>query len=190
MNDYKIIIDAAHGGQDYGETLKNFEEKDYCLYLSKQLVIALKKENLNVQTTREKDINLEPSKRIEKIRKMITNSNKTIILSIHSHFDNEFTNIIDSKNDTTNLANIIYKNLKKENIKVIEPTIKILPANWNQDYYYIQREININPTIIPIIAPTITCVGVCPNTSTNFSETWTPVNPGVSINLFKNMISL
>ena len=31
---YKIIIDAAHGGQDYGETLKNFEEKDYCLYLS------------------------------------------------------------------------------------------------------------------------------------------------------------
>ena len=148
MNDYKIIIDAAHGGQDYGETLKNFEEKDYCLYLSKQLVIALKKENLNVQTTREKDINLEPSKRIEKIRKMITNSNKTIILSIHSHFDNEFTNIIDSKNDTTNLANIIYKNLKKENIKVIEPTIKILPANWDQDYYYIQREININPTII------------------------------------------
>ena len=71
MNDYKIIIDAAHGGQDYGETLKNFEEKDYCLYLSKQLVIALKKENLNVQNTREKDINLEPSKRIEKIRKMI-----------------------------------------------------------------------------------------------------------------------
>ena len=79
---------------------------------------------------------------------MITNSNKTIILSIHSHFDNEFTNIIDSKNDTTNLANIIYKNLKKENIKVIEPTIKLLPANWDQDYYYIQREININPTII------------------------------------------
>ena len=40
---------------------------------------------------------------------------------------------------------------------------------------------------MPIIAPTITCIGVCPSTSTNFSCTSPIFNPGVSIILFNNL---
>ena len=44
----------------------------------------------------------------------------------------------------------------------------------------------MSPAISPINAPTNTCFGVCPNTSTSFSDTSTDVNPGVSIILFSN----
>ncbi len=149
MNEkYTVIIDAAHGGKDLGKCANNFHEKDYCLYLSKYLMLALNQADLTVKLSREEDYDLDPSSRIDKIKNLITNSNKTIIISLHSHFDDKNTAIIYSKDDNTNLASIIYKNMKENNLKATKPTVKILPADWNKDYHYIMREINQIPTII------------------------------------------
>lgn len=147
-NEYIVIIDPAHGGNDSGENYNNFHEKDYCLYMANYLVNIFNNEKITTKLTRDIDTNLEANNRILKINNILKNNDKAIILSIHSHFDSTNTIIINSIIDDTNLANLIYEELKNNNINTNPPTTRILPANWNEDYYYIQREIKHKPTIV------------------------------------------
>lgn len=147
-NEYTVIIDAAHGGNDPGANYNNFHEKDYCLYMANYLVNMFNNEKIITKLTRDTDTTLEANNRILKINDMLKNNNKTIIISIHSHFDNINTIITNSIIDDTNLANLIYEELKNNNIDTNPPTTRILPANWSEDYYYIQREIKHKPTIV------------------------------------------
>lgn len=146
-SEYIVIIDPAHGGNDFGQDYNNFQEKDYCLYISTNLANSLRYQHITTNLTRNTDSTLNPTDRIKKINSLLI-KNKTIIISIHSHFDNSNATIINSINDNTNLKDLIYEELKNNNINVTVPTTRILPANWKQDYYYIQREINNIPTII------------------------------------------
>lgn len=145
--EYIIIIDPAHGGNDFGQDYNNFHEKDYCLYISNYLNDNLNHQKITTVLIRTSDTTLNPINRIKKINNLLTN-NKAIIISIHSHFDKNTTTIINSINDYSNLKDLIYEELKNNNINVTAPTTRILPANWKQDYYYIQREINNIPTIV------------------------------------------
>lgn len=149
MNEeYTIILDAGHGGEDLGETHEHFYEKDYTLYIVKYLQKALEETPLTILTTRNKDETINPFQRVIQIKNMIKNKEKTIILSIHAHFDDPNTLIIYSMYDETNLANEIYNVLKEGTINVSSPTTKILPADWQKDYHFIHRELKHHPTVI------------------------------------------
>lgn len=149
MNEkYTIILDASHGGEDFGNSYQGFHEKDYTLYIVDYLQKALKDTNLTILTTRTDDETIAPYDRIEKIKNMITDKNKTIIISIYAHFDDPDTFIVYSMYDETNLANEIYEVLKEEKLNIAIPMTKVLPVDWEKDYHFIHRELSHHPTII------------------------------------------
>lgn len=149
MNEkYTIILDASHGGEDFGNSHQGFHEKDYTLYITDYLEKALQSTELTILKTRTTDETIAPFDRINKIKNMITDKDRTIILSIHAHFDEPDTLIVYSMYDETNLANEIYDMLKEEKLNVATPLTKILPADFKKDYHFIHRELNHHPTII------------------------------------------
>lgn len=149
MNEkYTIILDASHGGEDFGNSHEGFHEKDYTLYIINYLQKALEDTNLTILTTRTSDETIQPFDRVTKIKNMITDKDRTIILSIHAHFDEPNTLIVYSMYDKTNLATEIYNMLKEGKLNVSLPITKILPADWEKDYHFIHRELNHHPTVI------------------------------------------
>ena len=51
-NEYIVIIDPAHGGNDSGENYNNFHEKDYCLYMANYLKNIFNNEKITTKLTR------------------------------------------------------------------------------------------------------------------------------------------
>lgn len=63
---YVVVLDAAHGGNDEGATLGNGRvEKSFTLALSVKLRSLLAARGMQVVTTRESDVALEPVRRAE-----------------------------------------------------------------------------------------------------------------------------
>ena len=61
----KILIDPGHGGTDPGAVGTGVKEKDFTLDISLKVINLLKKQGLNVETTRDNDIYLDLKQRIK-----------------------------------------------------------------------------------------------------------------------------
>ena len=63
---FVVVLDAAHGGEDAGGSLSNSQlEKSFTLALSVRLRSLLTARGIQVVTTRESDVAVEPEKRAE-----------------------------------------------------------------------------------------------------------------------------
>ena len=119
MNEkYTIILDDSHGGEDFGNSHDGFHEKDYTLYVVNYLKKALENTQLTILTTRTKDETIPLP--FDRIKNMIIDKDKTIILSINAHFDNKDTFIVYSIYYETKLANEIYENIKRKKTKYFD----------------------------------------------------------------------
>lgn len=77
------ITGASHGGQDSGAVGNNQSEKDYSLKISKYMYDRFKELGVPVTLTRDTDITLSPSNRVNKILEAYGNDPNVIVISNH-----------------------------------------------------------------------------------------------------------
>ena len=83
MNDYKVVIDAGHGGNDPGASGNGIVEKDLTLAISKEQFNRLKEAGVPVYLTRTDDETLSPTERTNRILKAFGNDKNVIVISNH-----------------------------------------------------------------------------------------------------------
>ncbi len=83
MNDYKIVIDAGHGGSDPGAVGKEIIEKDLVLDISQLQYDRFKELGVPVYMTRDTDETLDPDTRTQRVLDAFGNDPNVIVLSNH-----------------------------------------------------------------------------------------------------------
>ena len=74
-----IVIDAGHGGDDFGATLNGLQEKAIVETIAKKIKAQNKNENLEIVLLREGDHFMELSERVS----IINNLNPKLVISLH-----------------------------------------------------------------------------------------------------------
>lgn len=83
MNNYKIVIDAGHGGEDSGATGNGIIEKNLTLNISKYIYDRLRNLGIPVTMTRTTDETLSPTERVNRILNSYGNNSDVIVVSNH-----------------------------------------------------------------------------------------------------------
>ena len=83
MNNYKIVIDAGHGGEDPGASGNGIIEKDLTLKISKYMYDQFMKLGIPVTLVRSEDETVDPTERVNRILNSYGNSNDVIVISNH-----------------------------------------------------------------------------------------------------------
>lgn len=92
---FLVILDAGHGGKDFGIIYQNLIEKDLTLSLAKELRSRLIQRGIKSILTRDSDIELSVRDRL----KFLHNQKAGIFLSIHLSNDESFKLYCDYKKD-------------------------------------------------------------------------------------------
>lgn len=146
---YKIIIDPGHGGSDAGASGNGITEKDLTLAISKYMYNAFKKLNIPVAITRENDITLNPTDRVNKILNTYGNNPNVIVISNHINAGGgDGAEVIYALRNTDKLANLVLNSLEAAGQNVRKAYQKRLPSNTSKDYYFIHRETGKTEPII------------------------------------------
>ena len=78
-----IVIDPGHGGIDGGAVGNNQNEKDYTLKISKYMYDRFRELGIPVILTRDTDITLNPSDRVDRILDAYGDNKNVIVISNH-----------------------------------------------------------------------------------------------------------
>lgn len=78
-----IVIDPGHGGDDPGAVGNGIREKDYTLMISKYMYDRLKELGIPVVMTREEDITLTPTERVNRVKNAFGNYKDVLVISNH-----------------------------------------------------------------------------------------------------------
>lgn len=147
---YKIIIDASHGGDDIGSLLFNIPEKNISLELSKYMYQKFKRLNIPVSLVREKDETISPYDRLKRIEELYGDHKYVIVISNHIYTQKEYE-IIYGIHHTSDLSNKIASFLLN-NGEQVKCHTKRLGFNAHLDYYPIHRNV-ANMKVIRISHP-------------------------------------
>lgn len=79
----KVVIDAGHGGSDPGASGNGIVEKDYTLKISKYIADRLTDLGIPNALTRDTDISLDQSARVNKVKSLFGTGNDVIVVSNH-----------------------------------------------------------------------------------------------------------
>ena len=82
-NDYWVKARPSHGGIDGGAVGNNQNEKDYTLKISKYMYDRFRELDIPVTLTRDTDITLSPSDRVDKILDAYGDNPNVIVVSNH-----------------------------------------------------------------------------------------------------------
>lgn len=83
MNEYKIVIDAGHGGDDPGASGNGIIEKDMTLAISQYMYDRFRELGIPVKMTRTTDETLSPTERVNRVLNAFGNSKDVIVVSNH-----------------------------------------------------------------------------------------------------------
>ena len=83
MGDYKIIVDAGHGGEDPGAVSGNLKEKDFKLKAANYMYNRFKELGVPVAITRDSDVTLTRQERLNTMTNTFGTSPNVIILANH-----------------------------------------------------------------------------------------------------------
>ncbi len=78
-----VVIDPGHGGSDLGAVGNNNYGKDYALKISQYMYDRFNELGIPVTLTRDSDITLSPTERINKILSAYGNAPDVIVISNH-----------------------------------------------------------------------------------------------------------
>lgn len=81
--DYKIVIDAGHGGADPGASGNGIIEKDLTLDISNYMYNKLRDLGVPVKITRTTDETLTPTERVNRVLNAFGNDSNVILVSNH-----------------------------------------------------------------------------------------------------------
>ena len=82
-NDYWVKARPSHGGIDGGAVGNNQAEKDYTLKISKYMYDRFRELGIPVTLTRDTDITLSPSDRVDRILDAYGDNPNVIVVSNH-----------------------------------------------------------------------------------------------------------
>ena len=78
-----IVIDAGHGGDDPGASGNGIVEKELTLKIAQYLKKRFDELGIQSSLTRDSDITLDPTNRVEKVLSFYGNGDDVIVLSNH-----------------------------------------------------------------------------------------------------------
>ena len=146
----KVVIDPGHGGTDSGAVGSGKLEKDYTLLISKYMYDRFKDLGIPVAITRENDITLSPTERVDKILGAFGNNDDVIVISNHINSGGgEGSEVIYALRNPDTLAKNILNNIGTTGQTTRRYYQRRLPSNPSKDYYFIHRNTgNTEPLIV------------------------------------------
>lgn len=138
---YKVVIDPGSGGTDIGATGNNIIEKDYNLLISKYMYDRFKELGIPVAITREEDLTLSPTDRVNSILSKFGNSSDVIVISNHVNAGGgEGAEVIYALRNPDTIAKSIINNIAATGHTATKYYQRRLPSDTSKDYYYIHRD--------------------------------------------------
>lgn len=148
MNEYKIVIDAGHGGDDPGASGNNIIEKNLNLAISDYMYDRFRELGIPVKMTRTTDETLSPTERVNRVLDAFGNNKNVIVLSNHINAGGgEGAEIIYALRNNSNLSNSILNEIEKEGQVIRKAYQRRLPSNTSKDYYFMQRNTGITQPV-------------------------------------------
>lgn len=141
MGDYRIIVDAGHGGEDPGAVSGNLLEKDFNLQAANYMYNRFRELGVPVAITRDRDITLTREQRLNTMTNTFGTDPRVIILSNHINSGGgEGAEVIYPLRSTDVLARSILEAIGQEGQIMRKYYQRRLPEDPSKDYYYIMRE--------------------------------------------------
>lgn len=78
-----VVIDPGHGGVDSGAVGSDILEKDYNLQISRYMYDRFRELGVPVYLTRDSDVTLNPSDRVNKVLSYFGNNPNVVVVSNH-----------------------------------------------------------------------------------------------------------
>lgn len=145
----KIVIDPGHGGTDSGAVGNNMLEKDYNLLISKYMYDRFKELGMPVAITREEDVTLSPTDRVNDILSKFGNSSDVIVISNHVNSGGgEGAEVIYALRNNDTLAKSVLNNIGATGQATRKYYQRRLPSDTSKDYYFIHRNTGSTQPII------------------------------------------
>lgn len=148
MDDYKIVIDAGHGGDDPGASGNNIIEKDLNLAISDYMYDRFRELGVPVKMTRTTDETVSPTERVNRVLNAFGNSDDVLVISNHINAGGgEGAEVIYALRNNSVLSNLILDEIAKEGQKIRKAYQRRLPSNTSKDYYFMQRNTGITQPV-------------------------------------------
>ena len=139
--DYRIVVDAGHGGSDPGAVSGNLREKDLTLEAALYMYDRFNDLGVPVAITRDTDRTLTRSERLSTMTDTFGNDENVIVLSNHINAGGgEGAEIVYPLRTSEDLPRSILESIGEEGQIMRKVYQRVLPENPSQDYYYIMRE--------------------------------------------------
>lgn len=150
MNNYKIVIDAGHGGSDPGASGNGIIEKDLTLRISQYMYDLFREKGIPVTMTRNTDETLSPSERVDRILSAYGSGSDVIVISNHINAGGgDGAEVIYALRNNSTLSNLILNSFENAGQNVRDAFQRRLPSNTAKDYYFIHRNTgNTQPVIV------------------------------------------
>ena len=128
-----------HGGNDPGASNGGIIEKDYTLKISNYMYDRFNELGVPVSITRNEDVTLNPSDRINAIRPIISGSDDIVISNHLNAGGGDGAEVVYALRNDDTLSKLILDNIEETGQNVRKWYQRKLPSNSNLDYYYIIR---------------------------------------------------
>ena len=149
MDNYKIVIDAGHGGDDPGASGNGIVEKDLTLKISQYMYDLFREKGIPVTMTRTTDETLTPDERVDRILSAYGNNKNVIVVSNHINAGGgDGAEVIYALRNNSTLSNLILNSFKNVGQNVRDAFQRRLPSNTSKDYYFIHRNTGVTEPII------------------------------------------
>lgn len=150
MNNYRIVIDPGHGGEDPGASGNGIIEKNLTLEISKYMYDRFKELGIPIYITRTTDETISPTERVNRILNAFGNNKNVIVVSNHINAGGgDGAEVIYALRNKSTLANKILNSLAKSGQNIREAYQRRLPSNTSKDYYFIHRNTgNTEPVLV------------------------------------------
>ena len=138
---YKVIVDAGHGGEDPGAVSGNLKEKDFNLKAANYMYNRFKELGVPVAITRDSDITLTREERLNTMNNTFGTTPNVIILSNHINSGGgEGAEVVYPLRSNDILAKSILESIGEKGQVTRKYYQRRLPEDPSKDYYYIMRE--------------------------------------------------
>ena len=145
---YKIVIDAGHGGEDSGAVGNGIIEKDLNLKIANYMYDRFKSLGIPVKIIRSTDETISPNERVNRVLNSFGNSRDVIVISNHINAGGgDGAEVIYPLRSDNVLPNLILNELKKEGQNIRKAYQRRYPSNPNKDYYFMQRNTGLTQTL-------------------------------------------
>ena len=144
-----VVIDPGHGGSDSGAVGNDMLEKDYTLLISKYMYDRFKELGIPVTLTRDSDVSLDPTNRVNKILNAYGNNSDVIVISNHLNAGGGTgAEVIYALRNTDTLAKKVLESIGAEGQTTRKYYQRRLPSDTSKDYYFIHRNTGKTEPII------------------------------------------